>query len=208
MAAASFQLTEQRGKRIFLGQYLEHCSSFLTQHVFLAHSCQVLESDSRNTCTTMPHFWPHPSIIMVDTSESNVNATGFEKKPSIWDLRVILAMCVLSSSGQNLSKSRFRHIHVKPPFCYHRLQRLAVSYKGEINLPFDPPSLYSCHPLLREIIRIRTHGLSRYRLSPISSWPRPLTSHGPGHLWDIELKMECTMLPCQYPHVLQHLKPQ
>ena len=49
--------------------------------------------------------------------------------------------------------------------CSRRLRRLVVSYKGEISLHFDPPSLYSCRvrsPLLREIIRIRARGLSRY----------------------------------------------
>ena len=40
-----------------------------------------------------------------------------------------------------------------------------MSYKGEISLHFDPPSQYSCcvwRPLLREVIRIRTHRLSSY----------------------------------------------
>ena len=49
--------------------------------------------------------------------------------------------------------------------CSRRLRRLVVSYKGEISLHFDPPSLYSCRvrsPLLREIIRIRARGLSSY----------------------------------------------
>ena len=49
--------------------------------------------------------------------------------------------------------------------CSHRLRRIAVSYKGEISLHFDLPSLYSCRtqsPLLRVIIRIRTRRLSRY----------------------------------------------
>ena len=55
----------------------------------------------------------------------------------------------------------------KNPFSnyYRRLWRLAVSYKGEISLHFDLPSLYSCRtrsPLLRAIIRIPTCGLSRY----------------------------------------------
>ena len=39
----------------------------------------------------------------------------------------------------------------------HRLQRLIVSYKGEISLHFDLPSLYSCRaqsPLLWALIRI------------------------------------------------------
>ena len=50
-------------------------------------------------------------------------------------------------------------IHVKQPFFCYCLRRLVMSYKGKINLHFDPPSLYSCHvrsPLLREIIRICT----------------------------------------------------
>ena len=49
--------------------------------------------------------------------------------------------------------------------CSRCLRRLVVSYKGKISLHFDPPSLYGCRirsPLLREIIRIRAHGLSSY----------------------------------------------
>ena len=48
---------------------------------------------------------------------------------------------------------------------YRRLRRLVVSYKGEISLHFDLPSLYSCcvrSPLLRTLIGIRARGLSRY----------------------------------------------
>ena len=49
--------------------------------------------------------------------------------------------------------------------CCCRLWRLVVSYKGKISLHFDLPSLYSClarSPLLRALIRIPAHGLSRY----------------------------------------------
>ena len=52
-----------------------------------------------------------------------------------------------------------------PSNCSRLLRRLAVSYKGEISLPFNPPRRYSCRvrgPLLREIIRIHARGLSRY----------------------------------------------
>ena len=45
------------------------------------------------------------------------------------------AMRVFSSSGGILSKSSFCHIHVKEPFyCYHRMQRVDVSYQGKISL--------------------------------------------------------------------------
>ena len=47
----------------------------------------------------------------------------------------------------------------------HRLWRLTVSYKGEISLHFDLPSLYSCRtrsPLLWALIRIPASRLSRY----------------------------------------------
>ena len=45
------------------------------------------------------------------------------------------------------------------------LHRLLISYKGKLSLHFDPPSLYSCcvwSLLLKEIIRIPVHGVSRY----------------------------------------------
>ena len=47
--------------------------------------------------------------------------------------------------------------------CSRRLRKLPVSYKNEISLPFDPPSLYShrvWRPLLGEIIKIHVRGLS------------------------------------------------
>ena len=46
-----------------------------------------------------------------------------------------------------------------------RLRRLTVSYKGEISLHFDVPSLYSCRtqsPLLRVLIRILYLGIARF----------------------------------------------
>ena len=62
-------------------------------------------------------------------------------KPSVRDPGAIRAMHVFSSSGQNLSKSRFCHIHVEQPSnrC-SLLRRLVVLYEGEIILHFDPPS--------------------------------------------------------------------
>ena len=55
-----------------------------------------------------------------------------------WPVRdpcVIRAKRIFSSSGPNLSKSRFCHIHVNPSSnCSSRLRRLVVSYKGEISL--------------------------------------------------------------------------
>ena len=75
-------------------------------------------------------------------------------KPSVRDLRTICAKHVFSSSGQNLSKSRFViSMSNQPSNCSRRLWRLAVIYKGEISFPLDSPSLYSCRvrsPLLRD----------------------------------------------------------
>ena len=72
----------------------------------------------------------------------------------------IRAVRVFSSSSLKMSKLSFCHIHAKEPFSTYLcrcLWRLTVSYKGEINLHFDLPNLYSCHtrsPLLWTLIRI------------------------------------------------------
>ena len=67
-------------------------------------------------------------------------------------------MRVFSISGKNLSNPDFVVSMLKNPFNYYRhLRRLVVSYKGEISLHFDLPSLYSCcvqSPLLRMLIGI------------------------------------------------------
>ena len=89
------------------------------------------------------------------------------RKHSVCNPHMIRAMRVFSISDPNMLKSIFFISMSNNPSsnCSCRLQRLVVSYKGEISLHFDPPSLYSCRvrsPLLREIIRIRARGLSSY----------------------------------------------
>jgi hypothetical protein len=76
-------------------------------------------------------------------------------------------MRIFSSSGRNLSMSRFVISMSNNPSsnCSRHLRSLVMSFQGEISLHFDPPSLYSCRvriPLLREIIKLRARGLSRY----------------------------------------------
>ena len=87
-------------------------------------------------------------------------------KPSVRDPRVICAMRNFSSSGRNLSKSRFcRYVSNNPSSnCCCCLWRLVVLYKGEISLHFDPSNRHSCctrSPLLWALIGIPTSRLSR-----------------------------------------------
>ena len=49
-------------------------------------------------------------------------------KPSVWDPCVIRTMHVFSSSGRNLSKSRFCHIHVEQPFLLWTKELIAFVY--------------------------------------------------------------------------------
>ena len=91
--------------------------------------------------------------------------TGFAK-PGMSRECTSGTMHVFSSSGQILSKFSFCHIHVEEPFyCYHCIQRVDVSYQGEINpyLQALQSTLAQQLPYMKPVAEgIPAHGLSSY----------------------------------------------
>ena len=129
----------------------------------------------KHTCThahTHTHIHPQRTHTHARThthihTHAHTYGTRFEKSLRMGSAR---DTCLVVQV-KKLSKYRFLSypcqttLLLTVPIVY-RGWRLAVSYEGEISLPFNPLRLYSCCVwclLLREIIRIYAHGLSGYR---------------------------------------------
>ena len=108
-----------------------HQTQFSEKNPYRGFSQIWSHIQNSNTATICDRIWENPAYLWPDLG-----------KPSVRDPRTIRAICIFSSSGWNLSKSIFCHIHVEQPFshCYRGLRRLVDLYKGEIGLHFDPPS--------------------------------------------------------------------
>ena len=97
----------------------------------------------------------------------NINCDRIWENPACRE-NAQAAQCVLLVPQVKKCWSRvfiiFMSKNLSTNLCCH-LRRLTVSYKGEISLHFDLPSLYSCctrSPLLWVLITIPASGLSRY----------------------------------------------
>ena len=127
----------------------------------------------------IPRGWRQSGIctprVVINTlfnEECAIIVTGFEKTLRMGSTRnsrnTQFAQCAFLVPGvKNCQSPDFVISMSNNPSsnCYRRLRRLVVSYKSEISLYFDLPSLYSCRtrsPLLRTLIRIPARGLSRH----------------------------------------------
>ena len=123
----------------------------------------------RENCKRIASLYIRGRTSLIRRHESAVNSR-FDGPYKIYTPNSSRIYFLLGSSSQNLSQSRFCHVHVKH-HSFRHLRMPVVSYKGKIS-HFDPPSLYSCRVrslLPREIIIIIARRLSRYSYTDLSN---------------------------------------